>query len=217
VELYVIVGRAEDAVNLLDTVDKERTGLKFVPPAVAESYFKARLNALRVFNPQKPMPGQFDQDPISRFRFWRLVLALITGDFDTAIATQQAEVKAARENLENYVKAAFPNGLPASTEPFTTFDLPVVDLLARLSSNPVHSVDSILAWQTRYIQSRGINNYRFLVINQSDRHAQLGLIYLEQGDIRSAKLQFKEALKGPEIKGQVPARLLSQSMLKLLD
>lgn len=217
IELYVIVGRTEEAIVLLDTVDKDRTGMKMISPPVIESYIKARVSALRVLNPQNPIPNEFDQDPASRFRFWRFALAMITGDYDSAIAAQQLEVQSARDNLKNFVASAYPNGLGTSMDPFTTFNLSIIDLYARLSCNPMNPVDSVISWRARYIQASGINRYRYLVINQSDRHTQLGLIYLEQGDIKSAKLQFKESLKGPKLSGAIPSRTMATNMLKVLE
>lgn len=212
VELKLYAGQTEEALAILGTLEGEQSNLSSLSGPVMEAYFKGRMAAARLLNPQNPQPQPYDQDPASRIRVLQLVAGLVAGDYERVVQSQEEETRKARSNLAKFVDSVYPNGLPKDLQ--SPAMIPP-DLLVRLATN-TNPVVSLIGWQSREMHTRMLNNYRYLVDAQADQHLQLGLTRLEMGDIKGARSQFKEVLKGPALPGRSPARNLSTEMLKLL-
>ena len=213
IELKLYSGQVEDAFALLGTLDGEQNNLAVLNNSVMEAYMKARFSAARLLNPQNPQPGPYDRDPAGRFRVLRQVACLIAGDYEQVISMEQDETRRARDALREFTKALYPKGLPANMD---QPNMVPPDLLVRLLSSPVDSYGALIAWQSRDLYARALGNYRYLLNSQGEQHVGLALTYLEAGDIKNARLQFQETIKGQTLSGPNPAKALATEMLKLL-
>ena len=204
-------GKVEEAVLILNTVDTPVGMAEMDHRLVRDEYYRLRQQFLgQMFRGQKLVPqSPYDGDPAGHFRNLRRALSIIVGDFDRAAEVQIQESQLVRQNLDEFLPKAFPNGLPDLTK------LPsIAELQKDLFTKPVLTAVTY----ARMRQLEKVAQLRNLTLNRAEGQLALGLTYLEQGDVPKAVTQLKLAAgDAPGWPEPIRAQRVARDLLRTIE
>jgi hypothetical protein len=217
IELLLYDGRAEEAAQILESIEQPETLASMEAEAVRNEYFLARRSAVEKMNPNYPALSRFDRDPAAHYRGLRLMVSLVVGDFERAVEVQRSDIKTVERELDTYRTQNFPNGIPADL-PADLRDLQMDFLFFfRPLFSPIAPLQGHIGGLARLIYINQVQGLRDRSQWRVNLHVRLALTYLEWGDVKSAVQHFRHSLDSPEFKEPLPAQRIARDFLAAID
>ena len=218
IELLLYDGHAEEASQILDSIDTPETIAVMGTETLRGEYYNIRRRALIAMgmDPRNPGVGRYDTDPAAHYRSLRQAVSMVVGDFKGAADIQVQDLKTVRGQFDTYRTQFFPAGLPITTTLPNLFDREL-DRLYRPLLAPLNPVAAYLGGQARLIHIARLETMLALVRARTDMHARLAMTYLEAGDVRSAAHHFRQAQDVPGSATPISAQLIAREYLKSID
>lgn len=206
-------GKAEEAAQILDTVDTPEVMRAMEAPAVRQEYFRVRQQAMaRLFAGAKgpPPSSPYDADPAGHFRNLRRALSMILGDFNRAVEVQVQEARQVRQQLDDLMKKHFPTGDVPNLA-----DLPdPTSLQGELALRPTHAAVTF----ARMLQLGKVHQVRNAAAMKADGQLAIALTYLEWGDVPRAVHHLKAADEpAPGWPDPIRAQRMARDLLKAVE
>lgn len=219
VELLWYDGRVEEASEILGTVDGNEDNLHAMDaPAVREAYFRARQRAIGIMfqdSPQSRPSSPHDGNPSGHFRALRKSLSLAVGQFERAAEVDARDAKALRAEIDEFRSQNFPLSTPAAIPPMRPFDQFLHLLVAQMS--PSGPIAPYLGQLARGMHIQRVEQLLRMVREYADQQVRIGLVYLEQGDVKSAIHYFEQAQKTPELPTPTAAQRMALDYLHAIE
>jgi hypothetical protein len=216
IELLLIDGRAEEAVQILDSIDDPNTVAAMTSDAVRSEYFFQRRTALQKLNPRQPPFSRFDADPAAHYRALRQLVSLTVGDFERAITAMKADVQVVQQDLDTFRAQTFPDKPPPATNLPGPGELQF-DLFCGALFGPLAPMQSQLGGLARVVYVDRVTSLRSRVMARVQMHVRLALVYLEWGDLKGAVHHFRQVLDTPEFASPLPAQLIAKEYLSEIE
>jgi hypothetical protein len=216
IEQMLYAGRAEEAGQILDTVDAPDAVGVMASEAVRREYFAVRVRArgLMFGDPRVP-PSPYDDDPAAHFRNLREAVALSLGDYKGATDAMGREAQILRRELTAFRDLNFPGGPPKSSALPGNWERQI-DLFFRPVFDPLQPMAAQLLGFARLSYLAKVDRYRQLANAQIKEHTRLALTHLEQGDMWAAAHHFQQVLIAPDLPAVAPAQRLAREYLRAM-
>jgi hypothetical protein len=207
-------------MDLLDHIDQPQVYEQLQRPEVASAYANLRMMIAQ----NKRIGMLHDNNPVAQFRYLRHWAALVVGDYDkiqslleqSLTASRQAFATHRQELLTKAVSnppAGYGNDqlhrdltLLAKDDQITALQALILPALLRQGN--------LALLPYCQVTSNAVFRYFELLTELGEAHVRLALVYMEQGDIATAKFHFVEATKLPSLPVEPPALRLAKRYLK---
>jgi tetratricopeptide (TPR) repeat protein len=220
IELLWYDGKVEEASEILGTIDNNEDNLRAMDtPSVRDAYYRARQRAITIMfldSPQSRPNSPHDANPAGHFRALRKSLALAVGDFERATASDARDAKAFRTEVDEFRTQNFPvsapTAIPASLRPF---DQLLHVYIAQMA--PLGHFAPFLGQLARGEHIRRVEQLTLMIRNYAEQQVRIGLVYLEQGDVKSAAHYFEQAQKTPELTNPIAPQRMARDYLRAIE
>jgi hypothetical protein len=212
VEQMLYAGRAEEAGQILDTVDTPDAAGVMASEAVRREYYtvRARARAL-MFAP----PSPYDDNPAAHYRNLREAVALALGAYEAATAAMRREAHVIRLELTAFRDLNFP-GQPPKTTPLPGNWEKQIDVIFRPAFDPLQPMAAQILGFARLNYVNKVERYRDLSNALINEHTRLALTHLEEGEMGRAADHFQQVLTAPDLPAVAPAQRLAREYLRAM-
>ncbi|HEX3151410.1 MAG TPA: hypothetical protein VHR66_25250, partial [Gemmataceae bacterium] len=219
IELLWNDGKFEEAVQILDSVDSAANLQAMEGMQMREAYYRARMRAAQVMfqdAPQQRQPSPFDSDPAAHFRALRRAASLAAGQFERAAEDDAREAQTMRTIIADFRRDNFPVENPKPIPPIPPIDR-FFDAVYRPLLSPLSAVSAQLGGMARTIHIQKVDELDRLNRSAADQQVRIGLAYLEQGDIKSARHYFVQSQNAPDLQKPSPSQRIAREYLRGID
>ncbi|HKB03030.1 MAG TPA: hypothetical protein VKD90_12470, partial [Gemmataceae bacterium] len=216
VEQLMYAGKAEEAVQILETVDTPESASVMNSDAVRAEYFNLRIRSRTLMlGDARLAPSRHDLDPTGHYRSLRQALAICLGDYETATRAMAQDAQVVIRDLNNFRSLNFPAGPPKWSNLPGVWER-LIDAWIRPAFDPQHPIPGLLLGYARLSYIAKVEEYRERASKQVEDHTRLALTHLEWGDIPAAAHHFEMVISNKDLSAPVPAQRLAREYLKAM-